>query len=79
MKGDWIGIRSVVWVENSEPCVIFQVHRDGHHVRQEEIVFLQDLGIRLRSKKVGRTFWEKHAIAAVIVGFCHHACEKFTE
>jgi len=45
-----------VLVNNGEPCLVLQVHRDCRHHCKEKVVFLEYLGICLWTQKVGHSF-----------------------
>jgi len=45
MQRDQFIVGGCIWINNCEPCIVFQIHWNSCHLSQEEIVFLQNLFI----------------------------------
>jgi len=61
------------------PCGIFQINWDSRDSVEEEVVFVEDLGVSVDAEKVHRSFRHENSISGCIACFGRHSGEKFFE
>jgi len=79
MEGDGFVFIIVVEIDQSEPCILFHVHWDGHDIVEEKVVVVKDLSVGCCPEKVNCSFWQKDAIMQVIAEFGCHLREEFSK
>jgi len=77
VQGDWFSIGGLIWANDRKPTAVGKIYGDHRNCGQEEVVFSQNLFIRLQAEEVSCSFWDEYAISLVVISFGCQLCKEF--